>query len=108
MADALKVLGQSSPVANTLTDLYTVPALTQCAASTLMVCNRGAATTFRASIAPAGAADAVQQYQFFDTPLQVGETKGITVGFSLATTDKVRVSSVSGTVSFSIFGAEIT
>lgn len=108
MADAYKVLGQNKPGAVTLADLYTVPALTQTSTSSIVICNQGAATTVRVSVAPAGAADALAQYQMYDVPLDDNETKALTLGITLATTDKIRCYSVSGSVSFSAYGVEIT
>lgn len=109
MGQILKTLGQSAPVAATLTPLYTVPANTQASCSTLVVCNRGAAaTTFRVSVAIAGAADAVQQYIYFDVPVGANDTFVATIGISLSPADVVRVYSTLATVSFSLFGVEIT
>lgn len=109
MADTFKVLGQSIPAAATLTDLYTVPALTQTSTSSLTVCNQGAAATlFRVTVAPAGAIDTPAHRQFFDVSIEPSETMAPVLGWTLATTDKVRVQSANGAVSFSLFGVEIT
>jgi len=109
MAQTYKVLGQSAPSATTLTDLYTVPAATSAVGSTLSVCNRSATpTAFRASVAPAGAADATSQYFAYDAPIGANEVVTFTLGISLATTDKVRVYNTLATCSFSLFGVEIT
>lgn len=109
MAIFYKVLAQNAPVATTLTDLYTVPALTSVVSSTLTVCNRSATpTTFRASIAIAGIADATKQYIVYDAPLGANETQAYTIGVTLATTDKVRVYVGAATVSFNLFGSELT
>lgn len=107
MAEVVKVLGQSKPAAATLTALYTVPALTTAVGSSLMVCEQsGVATTFRVSVAVAGAADAVAQYIVYDAPLQANESKAFTIGLTLGAADVVRVQSLSGSVSLSLFGAE--
>jgi hypothetical protein len=109
MAESFKVLGQSAPSATTLTDLYTVPALTSTTVSTLVVVNRSAtATTFRISVAPAGAADTVSQYLFYDQLLDGNSSFTATMGITLATTDKIRVYATLATLSFSAFGVEIT
>lgn len=109
MADTLKVLGQSAPSATTLTDLYTVPASTKVAVSSLVVCNRSAApVTFRASVAPAGAADATSQYLYYDVLLAPNDTFVATIGITLAATDKVRVYGSTANLSFSLFGVEVT
>lgn len=109
MADALKVLGQSKPSAATLTDLYTVPAVTMAVGSTIVVCNQSATpTSFRISVAPAGAGDTAAHYLYYDVPIAGNQTFIATMGISLATTDKVRVYNTLATLSFSLFGDEIT
>lgn len=109
MAVAQKVLGQSKPSATTLTALYTVPALTQATASTITVCNQSSvATSFRISVAPAGAADTPSQYLYYDIPIAGNDTFAATLGITLATTDVVRVYNTLATLSFSLFGVETT
>ncbi len=108
MAQTYKVLGQAAPVATTLTALYTVPALTSAVASTVMVCNQSATpTTFRLSVAVAGAADTPKQYLFYDVPMAANEARGFTIGLTLATTDIVRCYATLATLSFNLFGSEI-
>lgn len=109
MANTLKVLGQSNPVATTLTDAYTVPGGASATASSILVCNRsGTATTFRIGIAVAGAADTNEQYIAYDTPISGNDTIAFTVGVTLAATDVVRVYATLATLSFNIFGVEVT
>lgn len=109
MAETLKVLGQAAPSATTLTDLYTVPASTSVVVSSIVVCNRSAtATTFRVSVAIAGAADANPQYLYYDVALPGNDTFIATVGLTLAATDKVRVYTGAATVTFQVFGTELT
>lgn len=101
------VLGQAIPAAGVLSGLYTVPGLTEAVCSTLIVCNQGAATTYRVSVAPAGAVDATYQYIVRDDTLKANESKSFTLGITLSATDVVRVYSVSGSVSFSLFGVQL-
>ena len=108
MAEQPKVLGQSNPSAASLTDLYTVPASTSVVMSSLMVSNRGTATSFRISIAPAGAADDDKQYIYYDTAIEGNVTIPVTIGLTLETTDVVRVYATLATLSFTAFGVEIT
>jgi len=109
MAEAYKVLGQSAPTAATSTDLYTVAAATETIVSSVVVCNRSAtATTFRVSVAPDGAALADSQYLYYDTDIPAYDTFVATLGLTLDATDKVRVYATLATVSFSLFGMEIT
>lgn len=108
MATVYKVLGQSAPSATTNTDVYTVPALTSAVVSTIAVCNRGATTTVRIAIRPAGAAIANQHYIVYDNYVNQYDTIFFTIGATLATTDVVTVYVGAATVSFSVFGSEIT
>jgi len=108
MANAYKVLGQSSPVAATLTSLYTVPAATSAVSSTLTVCNYGVSTTFRVAVRPAGAGIANQHYILYEVAINSNDTLFFTLGLSLATTDVVSVYAGTATVSFNLYGTEIT
>lgn len=109
MSDAAKVLAQSIPVAAALTGAYTVPASTSAVVSTIKACNRDSAPTrIRVSIAVAGAVDTPAQYVYYDLPLAANDTFSATEGWTLASTDVVRVYSASGNVAFNIFGVEIT
>jgi len=109
MADQPKILGQSAPAATTLTDLYTVPGSTNTVVSTVTICNTGSTdTTFRLSVAPAGAADALSQYLYRDETVAANDTFVLTAGLTLQATDKLRCYSANGNCSFVAFGIEIT
>lgn len=108
MAETYKNLGQSAPAATTPADLYTVPSLTAAVVSSITVCNRSAtATTFRVSVAPAGAATVDAHYIWYDIPIPGNETFIATVGLTLATTDVIRVYAGAATLSFHAYGTEI-
>jgi hypothetical protein len=109
MASAYKVLGQSAPIAATLTTLYTVPAVTETVGSSIIICNRSAvATSFRLAVRPAGAGISDEHYQYYDLPIAGNDTFIATIGMTLATTDVVSVYATLATLSFSLFGQEIT
>lgn len=108
MALAYKSLGQSAPSAASLTNLYTVPALTQAVGSSIVICNRSVATSFRLAVSPAGAAIANQHYLFYDTPIDANATEIIALGMALAATDVVRCYATLATISFLLFGVEIS
>lgn len=109
MAETFKIIGQSKPSAATLTDIYTVPSSTSATISTLVVCNQSATpTSFRISVAIAGAADTAAQYLYYDVAIKGFETFTATLGITLATTDKVRVYNTLATLSFNLFGVEVT
>lgn len=103
-----KVLGQSKPAGTTLTDIYTVPASTNTVISHLALSNPGGtADTFRVSVAIAGAGDATSQYTHYDISLGANEAIELLKGATLAATDKVRVRSNGGNITFTLFGEEI-
>ena len=107
MTTVLKVLGQSSPSAATLTTLYTVPASTSTVVSTLTVANRSATdTSFRIAVRPAGASISNEHYTHYDVPIIGNDTLTITIGMTLATTDVISVYATLATVSFNGFGQE--
>jgi hypothetical protein len=108
MATAYKVLGQIEPAATTQTTLYTVPALTEAIVSTITVCNRGAATTYRIAVRAAGAALADEHYIAYGANLGAGETEIMTVGLTLEAASIVAVYASHGDVAFGIFGSEIS
>jgi len=109
MTDTFKVLGQTNPSAATLTDHYTVPAVTSTVVSTIVVANRSATpTSFRISVAIAGAVDGNAQYLYYDVPIDGNDTFVATLGISLATTDVIRVYATLATLTFSSFGVEVT
>jgi hypothetical protein len=106
MADTIKVLGQSTPAAATLTDAYTAAAAA--VVSSIIAANRSAtATSIRVSVAPAGAADATSQYIAYDFPI-AGNDIVVLPSFTVASTAKVRVYATLATVTFSIFGVEVS
>jgi hypothetical protein len=108
MANVYKTLGQLNPAATTNTDLYTVPSATSAVCSTLVICNQGVTTTIRVAVRPAGEAIAAKHYIVYDTTLNANESLFLTIGISLATTDVVSVYAGTGTVSFGLFGSEVS
>jgi len=109
MAITYKVLGQSNPAANTNADLYTVPSSTSAVCSTIVICNQAAsAATFRVAVRPAGAGIATAQYISYDTNVNANDSITMTIGITLATTDVVTVRANTTTVSFNLFGSELT
>ena len=109
MATTYKVLGQSAPSAATLTTLYTVPGATSAVVSTVTACNQSAtATAIRIAVRPAGAGIASSHYVAYDLPIGGNETITWTLGMTLATTDVLSVYATLATVSFNLFGVELT
>jgi hypothetical protein len=107
MTTSYKTLGQVAPAATTLTTLYTVPSSNSTVCSTLAICNRGASTSVRVAVRPAGASIDVKHYLVYDTPLAAYDSIFLTLGITLATTDVVSVYAGTADVSFGLFGSEI-
>lgn len=109
MAEVRKILGQAAPLATTLTSVYTVPVATQAVVSTIIINNRGnTQTTFRISVAVAGAVDATKQYLYYDVAIPGNDTFAATIGITLAATDVIRAYGGNANLSVNIFGVEIT
>ena len=109
MATTYKVLGQSNPSSATATTLYTVPSAKSAVVSTIAVCNQAAtAATYRIAIRPAGATLAAQHYLAYDSSVTANNSTMITIGVTLATTDVITVYASTATMSFSVFGTEIS
>jgi len=108
MANAYLTLGQTLSTASTLVTLYTVPAATSAVCSSLVICNQGATTNYRIAVRKAGAAIEAKQYLVYDQYINANDTITLTLGLSLATTDVVSVYAGTSTVSFNLFGTEIS
>lgn len=107
MTDVLKKLGQSSPAATTLTDVYT--AAYPSVVSSVVICNTNAsAVTIRFSHAVAAAADAIAQYLYYDLTVDANDTFIATVGLTLAATDVLRCYASTTNVAFNVYGTEVT
>lgn len=129
-----KLLGQSNPVAVTLTDLYTVPVGKSAVLSSLVICN-GQATSvpallpglnapggqYRLAVSVGGGAIANKDYIAYDAPVPPSTAGGanessmtiLTLGLTLAAGDKFRVygaANVGGpntNLAFNLFGVEL-
>lgn len=109
MTVTYKVLGQINPSANSLSTLYTVPANTSTVVSTLCICNQASSSgSFRVAVRPAGATIDPKHYIAYDTPIPSNDTIHLTIGASLGNTDVVSIYASSSTMSFNLFGSEIS
>lgn len=109
MALTYKVLGQSSPAGNTATTLYTVPSSTSTVLSTISICNQAASNgSFRIAIRPAGDTLATRHYISYDTVIPNNDTIFFTIGLTLATTDVITVYANNASMSFHVYGSEIS
>ena len=108
LQDVFSVLGQSLPVATVLTDLYSAGSEVFAVISSIWVCNTGSnRAKFRISVAVAGAANVNSQYLFYDTPINIGDSRVAVAGITLGPDDVIRVYSDTGFVAFAVFGDEI-
>jgi hypothetical protein len=109
MTSTVKVLGQASPGAASLSTLYTVPALTSAVCSSIVVCNQSATpTTFRIAVRPAGASIDPKHYIYYNVAISGNDTFVCTIGATLAATDVISVYATLATLSFNVFGQEIS
>ena len=110
MSFAYKVLGQSIPAQDTVTTLYTVPAGKEAIISSITICNQHTLdpTEFSIAIVPSGQTIGNKHYLFKGKLIKHRDTKNEAIGAGLAAGDVVKISSASGTVSFSVFGTEYT
>lgn len=109
MATTLKVLGQSNPSSATPTDVYTVPSATSTVISTINICNQSAnGSQFNIAIRPAGQSIDPKHYIAYNAGIAANDSVSLTIGVTLATTDVVTVTANNSSVSFNVFGSEIT
>jgi len=106
MATAYKVLGQVNPAANTLTTAYTAAA--QAVVSTISVCNTGTSASYRIAVRVAGAAIDPKQYIVYNTVVDGSDSAFLTLGITMASTDVISVYATTSTLSFNVFGSEIS
>ena len=111
MATVYKRLGAlaSLGVIGTADTLYTVPAATATVVSTITVCNTSAsAATFSISVSTTTSFVA-DGYIVYQASIAGNDTVGLTFGATLDATNKYLLCSASAaTVSFSLFGSEIS
>lgn len=106
MADTYKVLNQAFPTSGVLTPIYIVPFGKRAIVSTLSVCNQSSSnSSFRISIAVAGAADASAQYVYYDELIRAKHNFSSTQGWTLGAGDIVKALG-NGALSFNLFGVE--
>ena len=109
MATNYKILGQSNPTANTLTDVYTVPSANQAVISTITVCNQSIVNAaYSIAVSPGGQSDNVKHYIVRGGTVPAADALAFSLGLSLGAGDVVRANTTSSSLSFNVFGAEIS
>lgn len=99
------ILGQSNPVADELTNLYTAPSNVT-TTGRVFVTNRAGVATFRIAVAIAGVDDSEEQYLAYDTSIGANENS-VTIAFFVGSTDVIRIESSTGDLSFTFTGTEV-
>lgn len=107
--ESFEIVAQLKPVANVLTDLFTVDDNDQMIISTLTISNGSASPDYYfISFAPAGAADSPEQYLYQRVLVNPFDSFARTAGDTLNGTDIVRCKSVFGNLIFSLSGVRLT
>lgn len=110
MASAVKVLGQIAPSSGANTAIYTVPSSTTTVVSTVNICNTntsGVKVRLWVAVANEGSGTpAAKQYLIYDQLLNGGDSLALTLGLTLAATDKLYGYASNTGVSFQAFGQE--
>ena len=108
MAQNFKILGQIAPSATTATAIYTVPSATETVVSSIVICNRGAAGTFRLAARQNGVTLANEHYISYDTPVDANDSIVLTIGLTLDAGDVLEGYASTADMSFSAYGSEVT
>lgn len=104
--EKIKILGQSNPAATTLTTVYTVPDSKAAVVSSLVVCNQGAAGSFRIAVIAASFTAGAKYYNYYDVALAANDTFTATIGISLSNVDFIQVYASHANMGFSLYGVE--
>jgi hypothetical protein len=115
MARTYKILGQdvTNGDGSTMTTLYTVPASTQAVISSVVIGGgtggAGAGSTARLVVKPTSATSLGQKhYLCYDINVPAKDTVTLTLGITLDALAVVQAASNNTTISFNVFGAEIS
>ena len=112
MATTYKVLGQANPVANTLTNIYTVPGATQAVISTITVCNQSSSNaSFSLALMNSSEFNAAAPAATFlirGAVVPAADTLVLTMGLTANAGAVFAANTNSANISFAAFGSEIT
>jgi hypothetical protein len=116
MANTYKILGQINPAGGVETVLYTVPAATNAIISCITICNfnnppssvSNNSGKFTISVSKTGATTTNKDIIYNLVNILQGDTYIANVGITLSAGDVIRVYSSVETLSFNLFGTEIT
>jgi hypothetical protein len=109
MAFNYKVLGQSTPSVTTNTDIYTVPSGKEAVVSTITIANLDTnPATYRIAVRPNGESLLNKHYIAYNAGVPANDTIALTIGLSLSDLDVMTVYASSASISFGVFGSEIS
>lgn len=109
MATNYKVLAQINPSATTASDAYTVPSNTEAIISTIVVANVGTVdASYRLSIRPNGAGQEDKHYIAYNTRVPATDSIALTLGVTMDAADVLTVYASNASLSFNVFGAELS
>ena len=115
MAAAYKILGQTLPTANTLSNVYVVPAATSTILNTITICNQSAANAnVDIVIRPINEALANKHYILKQVQIPRADTLIMSPGITLnsavivAVNNAVYAGETAANVSFNVYGVELT
>jgi hypothetical protein len=115
MPTAYKILGQTLPTANTLSNVYVVPTSTSAVISTITICNQSSANAnVDIMIRPINEALANKHYFMRGVTIPRADTMilspGVTLNASVivAVNNAVVTGETAANVSFNVFGIELT
>lgn len=101
------VLAQSAPAATTATSIYTAPTGKIASIDTLLVCNRGAASSYRVYLTYNPSSIQTKEYIYYDTPILANDTFTAEISITISGAITVGIYSTSGNISFTLLGEEI-
>ena len=112
MANALKILGQLNPTANTQDNVYVVPASTAAIVNNITVANQTAANvSYSIIVMPSGSFSATAANTYFIVRggiVPASDTATLSLGVTLPAGAILAANSNSGSISISAFGVEIS
>ena len=112
MANALKILGQLNPTANTQGNVYVVPASTAAIVNNITVANQTAANvSYSIIVMPSGSYTATAANTYFIVRGGIvpgSDTATLSLGVTLPAGAILAANSNSGSISISAFGVEIS
>jgi hypothetical protein len=108
MPTAYKILGQSNPNANVLTNIYTVPALNTAVISTVSFCNANLTSNAFVTMyaVQSGQQPSANNIITNRAILPMMDTLIFTIGMTLASNDRIVANVTTANIGSSVFGTE--